>query len=204
MKNENLNTGDFNTDIASRRDYLLNFALKRFVKQWDRANDLVNETILKALENKRHFAAGTNLTAWLFTIMRNTHFSATRRQKVYTRKEHLLDHASITLARGDDAAALSDIVAQLRVMPPHAAQALILIAAGMSYEEAAAAAGISTGTMKSRTSRARTLLASTPITPSLRPAPGDAVEEFHAMFNVMRTRRHMSKFRGSKAIPPTE
>src|ERR1700680_2947788 len=46
---------------------------------FDRADDLVQETLLKAWQHLDHFEEGTNLRAWLFTILRNTYFSEIRR-----------------------------------------------------------------------------------------------------------------------------
>jgi RNA polymerase sigma-70 factor, ECF subfamily len=126
----------------------------------ERADDLVQETMFKAFKHIDSFEDGTNLKAWLFTILRNTYFSERRRLKrevedadgVYAARVgvHPEQHGHMDMCELQDA---------LKLLPDDQREALILIcAAGLSYEEAAAISGCAVGTIKSRVNRARVKL----------------------------------------------
>jgi RNA polymerase sigma-70 factor, ECF subfamily len=127
----------------------------------DRADDLVQETMLRALANIDSFEPGTNMSAWLFTILRN-HFRSEyrkRRREVEDADGHYADslksqpeqHGKIELREFREA---------LAQLPADQREALILVgASGFSYEEAAHICGCAVGTIKSRVNRARTRLA---------------------------------------------
>jgi RNA polymerase sigma-70 factor (ECF subfamily) len=125
------------------------------------ADDLVQDTIVKAWTSFDKFEAGTNLRAWLFTILRNTFFSDLRK-----RRREVPDpdgfHASRLSERPahDGRLAMAEFrVAFARLSPEHR-EALILVgASGFSYEEVAAMTGVAIGTVKSRVNRARARLA---------------------------------------------
>ena len=127
----------------------------------ERADDLVQETLFKAWNHIESFHEGTNLKAWLFTILRNTYFSERRK-----RRREVQD------TEGSYAAQLStppeqpghmdmqDFRTALAGIPDDQREALILVgAAGFSYEEAAQICGCPIGTIKSRVTRARGRLA---------------------------------------------
>jgi RNA polymerase sigma-70 factor (ECF subfamily) len=125
------------------------------------ADDLLQETILKAWNNLDSFHEGTNLRAWLFTIMRNTHFSAYRK-----RQTEIVDDGGDQLSQIGvpptqmDAADAHHIVAALQQLNVEQREAIILVAAeGFNYEEAAAISNCPVGTIKSRINRARSRLA---------------------------------------------
>jgi RNA polymerase sigma-70 factor, ECF subfamily len=123
------------------------------------ANDLVQETLLKAWSNQTKFESGTNMKAWLFTILRNTYFSEFRK----TRREVQDDdfHASKLWTPANQIAYLEVVDMQRALMRLTADQreALLLVGAeGLSYEEAASISGCAVGTIKSRVNRARTRL----------------------------------------------
>jgi RNA polymerase sigma-70 factor, ECF subfamily len=126
----------------------------------ERADDLVQETMLKAFKNIDSFQEGTNLKAWLFTILRNTYFSDRRRLKREVEDADGL-HAGRVAVHPEqhghmDMCELQDALKQLH---DDQREALILVcAAGMSYEEAAEIAGCAVGTIKSRVNRARAKL----------------------------------------------
>jgi RNA polymerase sigma-70 factor (ECF subfamily) len=126
-----------------------------------RADDLVQETLLKAWANRESFEAGTNLRAWLFTILRNAFYSQMR--KASREIEDVDDrHALKTQAppTQEDPLHLDDFRRALHVLPPEQREALILIGASdFSYEEAAVVCGCAVGTVKSRVARARVRLA---------------------------------------------
>jgi RNA polymerase sigma-70 factor (ECF subfamily) len=130
-------------------------------KSVDRAEDLVQDTVLRAISKQERFEPGTNMNAWLFTILRNAFFSAHRKTQ---REIEDVDgsHAStlIAIADQEDKIVMRDLEAALAKLSPEHRDALILVGAqGMAYEEAATALGVKVGTMKSRVNRARTRLA---------------------------------------------
>lgn len=127
-----------------------------------KADDLVQDTVLRALGAKAQFAEGTNVKAWLFTILRNLFYEQRRRQ---VREVEILSQISRD-NEGDDRGGeqFSDQVLDLSVLiwrlPDALREALILVGAQeMSYEEAAAICLCPAGTIKARVSRARAKLA---------------------------------------------
>ncbi len=127
----------------------------------DRADDLVQDTLMKAWTKLDSFEPGTNMRAWLFTILRNAFYSDLRKRK---REVEDADGAmAATLAthpEQDGHMDFSDFRVALDKLPPDQGEALVLIgASGMSYEEAAEICDCAVGTVKSRVNRARVRLA---------------------------------------------
>ncbi len=125
-----------------------------------RADDLVQEALLRAFSNLERFTPGTNLKAWLFTIVRNEHYSQLRRRKFEASdlNTELLPEPSVPPDH-DGALELRDLNRALAVLSPGQRTALILVSAsGFSYEEAATICGCAVGTIKSRVARARETL----------------------------------------------
>jgi RNA polymerase sigma-70 factor (ECF subfamily) len=127
----------------------------------DRADDLVQDTLLRALSHIDSFEPGTNLHAWLFTILRNLFHSEYRKQR-----REVLDadgaHASRLAAQPEqsDRLFMEDFKLALGRLPHDQREALLLVgASGFSYEEAADICNCAVGTIKSRVNRARTRLA---------------------------------------------
>ncbi|MFT8720327.1 sigma-70 family RNA polymerase sigma factor [Acetobacter sp.] len=125
-----------------------------------RADDLVQETVVRAFASRDQFTDNTNLKAWSFTILRNLFYEHTRRCK---RERAILDEygeRSHPEAVHDAALSdLSDLNRLLWSLPVAQREALTLVGAqGMSYEEAARICEVSVGTMKARVSRARRFL----------------------------------------------
>ncbi len=127
----------------------------------DRADDLVQETLIKAWSRLDSFADGTNLAAWLFTILRNVYYSEYRK-----RRREVADSEGTMAAKlasppsQEGHMDFLDFREALQRLPPDQREALILIgASGVSYEEAAQICSCAVGTMKSRVNRARTRLA---------------------------------------------
>ena len=131
--------------------------------QPDRADDLVQETLVKAWSNIDSFQEGTNLQAWLFTILRNHYYSEIRKRR--REVEDADGHYASRLATHPPQQGhldLADFKAALRQLPDDQREALVLVgASGLSYEEAAGICGVAVGTIKSRVSRARSHLAKT-------------------------------------------
>lgn len=125
------------------------------------ADDLVQETILKAWSNMDRFDPATNLEAWLFTILRNTYYSALRKTRREVPDPDGLRAAARSEAPGHEARlAFKDFQRAFFELSPEHREVLILIdASGFSCEEAAGMMGVAVGTVKSRASRARRRLA---------------------------------------------
>src|SRR3954470_8630757 len=128
--------------------------------QVDRADDLVQDTLLRALAHIDRFERGTNLNAWLFTILRNLFHSEYRK-----RRREVEDpdgsYAGRLKVQPEQGARLDfeDFRSALAKLPHDQREALLLVgASGFSYEEAAKICGCAVGTIKSRVNRARTRL----------------------------------------------
>jgi RNA polymerase sigma-70 factor (ECF subfamily) len=127
---------------------------------FDRADDLVQETVLKAWQHLDKFEEGTNLRAWLFTILRNSYFSELRkkRREVEDVDGKMTESLSVAPAQQGHLD-MQDFRKALSTLPADQREALVLVGAvGMSYEEAAGVAQCAVGTIKSRVNRARTKL----------------------------------------------
>jgi RNA polymerase sigma-70 factor (ECF subfamily) len=124
------------------------------------ADDLVQDTLIKAWRHRDKFETGTNLRAWLFTILRNTYYTAVVRRRREVRDEDDQHARSLTSAPTQEwGLALRSLQEALNQLPHEHREALILVgAAGLSYEEAADICGCALGTIKSRVNRARTRL----------------------------------------------
>lgn len=121
------------------------------------ADDLVQDTLIKAWSNRDRFEPGTNLRAWLFTILRNTYYTQLNRRRREVRDEEG-DYAKQLRSppTQDWSLAMQDLQSALARLPDEHREALILVgAAGLSYEEAAEICGCAVGTVKSRVNRAR-------------------------------------------------
>jgi RNA polymerase sigma-70 factor (ECF subfamily) len=124
------------------------------------ADDLVQDTLIKAWTNRDKFEPGTNLRAWLFTILRNTYYTAAVRRRREVRDETGKYAASLSTGPTQDwSLAIRALQAALAQLPDEHREALILVgAAGLTYEEAAEVCGCALGTIKSRVNRARARL----------------------------------------------
>jgi RNA polymerase sigma-70 factor (ECF subfamily) len=126
----------------------------------DRADDLVQETLLRALANIGQFRPGTNLAAWLFTILRN-HFRSEYRKRRREVEDADGKHSATLKSQPEQMGHVEfgELMTALDKLPPDQREALILVgASGFSYEEAAEICGCAIGTIKSRVNRARTRL----------------------------------------------
>jgi RNA polymerase sigma-70 factor (ECF subfamily) len=148
----------FSRELLSAIPSLRAFARSLGVSR-DAADDLVQETMVKAWANRTKFIPGTNLKTWLFTILRNSFYSEYRR-----RKREIEDPEYIAgVETGPSQIAhlqLEDFKLALARVPEDQREALILVgAAGFTYDEAAEICGCPVGTIKSRVNRARERLA---------------------------------------------
>lgn len=126
----------------------------------DRADDLVQDTMLKAWGSRDRFTAGTSMKAWTFVILRNVFLSQMRRQKFHGDYDEIAAERLLVAAPlQEEATHVADIQRALLELSADQREALILVGAGgMSYEEAAGICNVAVGTMKSRVSRARAAL----------------------------------------------
>jgi len=126
----------------------------------DTADDLVQETLMKAWAARQRFQAGTNMRAWTFIILRNLYLSQMRRARFKGEWDDLVaDRILAAPASQDKHVELGDMQRALLQLPQPQREALILVGAGgFAYEEAADICGVAVGTIKSRVARGRVAL----------------------------------------------
>jgi RNA polymerase sigma-70 factor (ECF subfamily) len=147
---------DFKSDLLAAIPALRAFAVSLSGKSgW--ADDLVQETLVKAWANRASFQPGSRMQAWLFTILRHEYYSEYRRRRYEVPDPEGLIAARLTTRPSQDGhVAFREFEVALAQLSPGHREALILIgASGFSYEEAASIANCAVGTMKSRVARAR-------------------------------------------------
>jgi RNA polymerase sigma factor (sigma-70 family) len=125
-----------------------------------RADDLVQETVLKAWAKQEQFEPGSNLKAWLCTILRNQLYTEIRKRKREVEDVDGAMSAQMVAPAGQEHAVdLNVIQREMAKLPVAQREALLLVGAqGLTYEAAAEVMACEVGTVKSRVSRARTLL----------------------------------------------
>ena len=150
------------TEIDPREELVQHLpALRAFAVSLTRdsvaADDLVQDAIVKAWKNIDKFEPGTNLRAWLFTILRNTFYSDRRKaRREVGDADGMIASQLSEKPRHDGKLAFNDFVGAFAQLPDEQREALILVgASGFSYEEAAETTGVAVGTVKSRVNRAR-------------------------------------------------
>jgi RNA polymerase sigma-70 factor (ECF subfamily) len=146
------------TAMLEAMPHLRRYAMS-LCRSHDKADDLTQETLLCAYVNIDKFRAGSNMVAWLMTILRNQHYSAYRKRK---REVEDIDgmYAETLVYEPDQIARLEykDVHAALAELPDPMRDSLILVGVeDLSYEQAARICDCSVGTVKSRAHRARAL-----------------------------------------------
>lgn len=134
----------------------LKYNARRFVVLQEDVEDLVSETIIKALQYRDRFEAGSNLIGWTFFIMRNLFFTKMRRNKFVG---ETYENAELDLPAVSNLSApieLKEVLEFMKGLPEDRVEALMLIALGDTYEEVSELLNTDVGTIKSRVSRART------------------------------------------------
>jgi RNA polymerase sigma-70 factor, ECF subfamily len=151
--------GEFKAGLLELIPFLRAFA-RSLCGNPDIADDLAQETLVKAWQSRATFAPGTNLKAWLFTILRNQFYSDRRR--AWRQAPWDQDAAERIPGASEEqawAAELSDTARALSSLSDEQREALILVGAGgFSYEAAAQICNCAVGTVKSRVARARKTL----------------------------------------------
>jgi RNA polymerase sigma-70 factor (ECF subfamily) len=164
---------DFKADLLAAIPALRAFATSLSARaEW--ADDLVQETLVRAWAHRTSFEPGSRMQAWLFTILRNEYYSEYRRRRHEVADPEGRIAARLTTHPAQDGhVAFREFQTALLKLPPIHREALILVgASGFSYEQAAAICNCAIGTMKSRVARARSKLAQL-----LETHAGGAVEE---------------------------
>jgi len=149
----------FKRELLSALPSLRAFAMS-LIGDASSADDLVQDTILKAWAKQDSFEAGTNMKAWLFTILRNAFYSQMRKagREVEDRDGILTERLAVHPEQYGSLD-LQDFRKALDKLPDDQREAIILVgASGFSYEEASNICGCAIGTIKSRVSRARNSL----------------------------------------------
>ncbi len=164
---------DFSTGRLPYRDQLYKSAL-RMTRSVEDAEDLIQETYLKAFKYYERFAEGTNFKAWLFKIMKNTFINSYRKRKLQPPKvdfdevqegleETLLDQAHASLADPESWLMSVEMDAEVRealLSLPHDYKMVVLLAdlEGFAYKEIADILAVPVGTVMSRLYRGRRML----------------------------------------------
>jgi RNA polymerase sigma-70 factor (ECF subfamily) len=151
-------------DLLAHLPNLRRYA-RRLSENEDMANDLVQETVARALRNLDRYQPTGSLQGWLITIMKNQ-FRETRRRRLLDRAQpHSFgsDADRSGLPRHeppqDDQLLLRELAQAIPRLPPFQRDVLVAVCfQGLSYEEASAALGIPVGTIRSRLFRARSAL----------------------------------------------
>ena len=183
-----LSDDEFKTELAQVIPHLRAFG-RSLSGSRDLADDLVQETLLKAWAARARFQAGTNMRAWTFIILRNLFLSQMRRARFKGEWDDFTAAKLLAAPAGQDRQVeLSDLQRALLQLPQAQREALILVGAGgFAYEEAAAICNCAVGTIKSRVARGRAAL-ETILNEGLMPsrrdsAPGDGQSPLVSIMN---------------------
>jgi len=150
---------DFKRELTEVVPHLRAFA-RGLCGHPDMADDLVQETLLKAWAAQERFEPGTSMRAWTFVILRNVYLTDMRRNRFRGEYDENVAERILTAPAGqEEPIHLSDMHRALLTLPTERREALLLVGAGgFSYEEAAQICGCAIGTIKSRVARARATL----------------------------------------------
>jgi RNA polymerase sigma-70 factor (ECF subfamily) len=148
------NQADLRQELALLLPELRAYA--RFLaRDRSKSDDLVQDSVVRALSALAQFQAGTSLKAWMFTILRNAFFEQTRRRR---REDAVIALHARTASEGLQLhhGEITELSQLLWLLPPLLREALVLVGAQeMTHEEAAVICGVPVGTMRARVSRAR-------------------------------------------------
>lgn len=172
---------DFKRELTQVVPHLRAFA-RGLCGRPDLADDLVQDTLLRAWAARDRFVPGTSIRAWTFTILRNAWFTEMRRNRFRADyDETVADRILTSPAEQEAPLHLADLSRALMELPAERREALLLVGAGgFSYEEAAAICGCAVGTIKSRVGRGRAQLTAM-IEEGRIPTRGNASESSQAL-----------------------
>jgi len=150
---------DFDLDLTDNLARLRIYALS-LTRNGDRADDLVQQTVLKALAGRQSFRPGSNFAGWIFRIQRNEFISELRRTRPMVDPFGKIADLTSLPSSPESGLMLREFVGAFRQLPRGARQALLLAELeGLSYHQIADHAGVAQGTVKSRISCGRAALA---------------------------------------------
>lgn len=159
-----MNANQFNLEINIHSAALKSYALK-FTKDLEDADDLVQDTMVKAIRHFEKFQTGTNLKAWLFVILKNTFLNSyhrTAKKHALITQEDEISSANLMKSSASNAAVgsfvMGDIKKALDALPQAYAIPFTRYVEGYKYEEIAQELRIPIGTVKTRIHAARELL----------------------------------------------
>jgi RNA polymerase sigma-70 factor (ECF subfamily) len=159
-RSSHMSDANFRNDLLAAIPGMRAFAIS-LTNNADLADDLVQGAITNAWASRARFEAGSNINAWLFTILRNGFYSNYRKRTREVDDPEQKYAARLASAPEQHGRLdLQDMRIALAKLPATQREALLLVAAeGMSYDEAAQVCGVAVGTVKSRVNRARAALA---------------------------------------------
>jgi RNA polymerase sigma-70 factor (ECF subfamily) len=161
MSTHQASSGDFRTDLTMLLPRLRTYALS-LTRSSDQADDLVQQTSLKALAGQKSFQQGTNLAGWLFRIQRNEFISGVRRVRPTVVLDDVLQGLPSQAPLQESGISMRQFMSAFDRLAAGQRKALLMTALdGAPYDEIAALSGVSVGTIKSRVSRARLALRQT-------------------------------------------
>lgn len=155
---------EFDQFLIKNTDYLKPFAFT-LTHDHESAKDLMQETMYRALANKEKYSFGTNIKAWLYTIMRNIFINEYRRKSrqhvitVHDKNEYILDHSQYSISGyAENDLSVKEILATVHTLPDIFKTPFQLYFEGYKYNEIAESLNEPLGTIKSRIHFARKLL----------------------------------------------
>ncbi|MCK0120445.1 RNA polymerase sigma factor [Loktanella sp. F6476L] len=150
----------YRDELISHLPALRAFAIS-LTRSRSAADDAVQDAVLKALVNFDKYEPGTNMRAWLFTILRNTYYSSRRKyHREASDPDGLLTAGLAVKPDHDGRLQYNDFMKAFSQLPDDQREVLILVgASGFSYIEVAEMTGVALGTVKSRVNRARARIA---------------------------------------------
>ena len=149
---------DFHEQLKAILPRLRVYALS-LTRDRDAADDLVHDTVVKALTGRHSFEPGTNLSAWVFRIQRNEFISGLRRMRPTVPVDTAIAESLSHQPHQESRLVMREFMSAFGKLAPTQREALLLaVLEGQSYEVIAAHTGVSVGTVKSRISRARDML----------------------------------------------
>jgi RNA polymerase sigma-70 factor (ECF subfamily) len=169
--------GDFHEQLTAVLPRLRIYALS-LTRNRDSADDLVHDTVVKALAGRQSFQPGTNLAAWLFRIQRNEFISGLRRLRPTVPVDTAIAESLSHPPHQDSGLVMREFLTAFSKLAQTQREALLLaVVEGLPYEVIAAHTGVSVGTVKSRISRARDRLEHLLIDGDALPLPADDIIE---------------------------
>jgi RNA polymerase sigma-70 factor (ECF subfamily) len=158
MSSRQAPTGDFDTDLTQLLPRLRIYALS-LTRDSIRADDLVQQTVVRSLAGRKSFRPGTNFPGWLFRIQRNEFISGLRRERPTVELSDAISSTLLHAQRQESGLVMREFMKAFRTLAGGQRRALLMTALeGQSHETIAGASGVSIGTVKSRVSRARARL----------------------------------------------